>query len=187
MTRSILRGSLGFAAVSLAAYAVWAFAGKGLSAHLKEGGFYAVMAVVFVALSGLALHKLVDGPNSLPRFLKVFIPAFLAYAAVWCGAWFTLGWVKGEWLGSLAGSAAFAAVAGALLGNLKPVGKAALVLFIGHSAGYFLGAPVCYALKGDWRVAGILAWGLLYGLGFGAGIGYAFHVFQRKGEASAAS
>lgn len=180
MIKSIVRGSLGFAAVSLAAYAVWAFAGKALHARLGEGGFYAVVAVVFLGLSGLALHKLVDGPHSFRRFLKVFVPAFIAYAAAWCACWFGLGGVKGEWLGSLAGTAAFAAVSGALLGNLRPFLKVALVLFVSHSAGYFLGGPAYEAVKGEWRVPAILAWGLLHGLGFGAGIGYAFHAFQRK-------
>ena len=180
MRKSVVLGSLGFAAVSLAAYAVWAFAGKWLTATLHEGGFYAVVAVVFLALSGLVLHKLVDGPNSLPRFLKAFVPAFIAYTAAWCACWFALGWVKGEWLGSLLGTAAFAAVLGWSLGNLKPLPKAALVLFMGHSAGYFLGGPVHYGMK-EQRLLGILLWGLLYGLGFGAGIGYAFHAFQRPG------
>jgi hypothetical protein len=176
----VLRGSLGFAAVSLVAYAVWAFAGKCLTAHLKTGGFYAVDAAVFLALSGLALHPLVPGPGSFGRFMKVFVPAYVAYAVVWCGAWFALGFGWGEWLGSFGGCFAFALVAGAVLGNLRPLLRVTLVLFIGHSAGYFLGGPLHYHSGPKYQVLGILGWGLLYGLGFGAGIGYAFHAFCRR-------
>lgn len=177
---SVVRGSLGFAAVSLAAYAVWAFAGKWLTQHLKEGGFYAVDAAVFLGLSGLVLHPLVSGPGRVRRFLTAFVPAFLAYAGAWCGAWFALGFGWGEWLGSLGGCFAFALVAGAVLGNLRPLARTTLALFVGHSAGYFLGGPLHYHSGPGYRILGILGWGLLYGLGFGAGIGYAFHAFCRR-------
>jgi hypothetical protein len=177
---SILRGSLGFAVVSIAAYALWAVAGKWLTGHLKEGGFYAVDAAVFLALTGFLLHPLVAGPRSYRRFMTAFIPAFIAYAAVWCGCWFALHFGWGEWLGSLAGCLAFALVVGAVLGHLRPLLPVTVVLFVTHSAGYFLGGPLHYRSGPEHRVLGILGWGLLYGLGFGAGIGYAFHSFQRR-------
>jgi len=176
---SVFRGALGFGAVSLVAYGVWAFAGKQLGSALGEGGFYAVMAGVFLGLTGLTLHPLIPGPRSFLRFSAVFVPAFLAYAAVWCAFWFKLKFGLGEWLASLGGCVAFAVVAGAMLGGLRALPLAALVLFAGHSAGYFLGAPICYAQKKAHPELGMLAWGLLYGLGFGAGIGFAFHAFQR--------
>jgi len=180
LAASLLRGSLGFAAVSLLAYAVWAFSGKRLSARVGEGGFYALVAAVFLGLSGLALHPLVPGPNSFRRFMKAFVPAFLAYTAVWCAAWFALRFGWGEWLGSLGGSVAFALVVGWSLGNLRPLVPAALLLFVTHSAGYFLGGPLHYRSGPQHHVLGILGWGLLYGLGFGAGIGYAFYAFQKR-------
>jgi hypothetical protein len=121
------------------------------------------------------------GPNSFLRFGKAFLPAFIAYSVAWFACWKALGWVKGEWLGSLAGSVVFVAVVGGSLGSLKPLPKAALAVFVGHSAGYFLGGPIHYAVKDpSLRTLGILAWGLLYGLGFGAGIGYAFYVLQEE-------
>jgi len=112
--------------------------------------------------------------------MKVFVPAFVAYAAVWCGAWFALRFGWGEWLGSFGGCFAFALVAGAVLGNLRPLPRVTLALFVGHSAGYFLAGPLHYHSGPEHRVLGILGWGLLYGLGFGAGIGYAFHAFGRR-------
>jgi hypothetical protein len=176
---SVLRGALGFGAVSLVAYGVWAFAGKALGRRLGEGGFYAVLVAVFVGLAGLALHPLVAGPRSFLRFTRVFVPAFLAYAAVWCAFWFKLKFGLGEWLGSLGGTVAFGLVAAAILGGWRFLPVAILVLFVGHSAGYFLGAPICYSQLKTRPELGMLAWGLFYGLGFGAGIGFAFHALQQ--------
>ena len=172
-TGAILRGSLGFAAVSVAAFSVWAFAG-GLFGG--EPGLYTAIAVVFLAVSGLVLHPLAPEPR-LRRFTLSFVPAFLAYAAVWCAAWFALRFGWGEWLGSFGGSAAFALVLGATLGNLRPTVKVALSIFVAHSAGYFLGGEIYYAMR---DATGKLLWGLLYGLGFGAGIGYAFFTFVKR-------
>jgi hypothetical protein len=177
---SILLGSLGFGAVSVGAFAVWASSGKWLSTHLGEGGFYGVMAAVFLGFSGLTLHRLVQGPYSYLRFMKAFVPAFLAYTAVWCAAWFAFRFGWGEWLGSFGGCAAFALVVGWSLGNLRPLARVALILFATHSAGYFLGGPLHYRSGPDQRLLGILGWGLLYGLGFGGGIGWAFHAFQKR-------
>lgn len=173
-----VRGALGFAAVSVAAFSVWAFGGKWLRDHGGDPALYAAIAAVFLGLTGALLHPLVRGPRSFVRFTRVFVPAFFAYAAGWCMAWFALGLGRGEWLGSLAGSAAFALVAGGMLGNLRAFPRAGGALFVGHSAGYFAGGPLFYAVKSGHAVLGMLGWGLLYGLGFGAGIGYAFFVFQ---------
>ena len=175
---SVLRGALGFGAVSLVAYGVWAFAGKALTRSLGEGGFYAVLVAVFVVLTGLALHPLVAGPRTFLRFTRVFVPAFIAYAGVWCAFWFKLKFGLGEWLGSLGGTVAFALVAAANLGGWRSLPVAILVLFVGHSAGYFLGAPICYSQMKTRPELGMLAWGLLYGLGFGAGIGFLFHALH---------
>lgn len=183
----MVRGSLGFAAVSVAAFAVWAVAGKWLGAHLREGGFYAVEAAVFLGLTGFLLHPLLPGPRSHRRFMAAFVPAFLAYTVAWCGFWFALGFGWGEWLGSLVGCLAFALLAGGVLGHLRPLLPVTAVLFGTHSAGYFLGGLLHYRSGAEFRLPGILGWGLLYGLGFGAGIGYAFHAFQRRVSPSSAA
>jgi hypothetical protein len=189
---SVLRGSLGFAVVSLAGFSVWAFAGRWFYKNTGEVGLYLACAVVFLGLSGLLLHPLLRGPGSLIRFYKVFLPAFMAYAVVWCAAWFVGKAGVGEWIGSLAGSLVFTALIGRSLGNLRSWCWAATVMFISHSAGYFLGGKLMYWMIGSGGTdlfAGMaksqislmakLGWGLLYGLGFGAGLGYAFFVFQK--------
>jgi hypothetical protein len=119
----------------------------------------------------------------------LFVPAFCAYAAAWCAAWFALGFGLGEWLGSFLGSMAFAAVIGLGFGNFSCFFKASVVLFICHSAGYFLGAELMRAAgrasglvslsKPTLNLLGKLGWGAIYGVGFGAGIGYVFHCLQK--------
>jgi len=184
------RGALRFAVVSIAAFSVWAFAGRWFYANLGEAGLYTATAIVFMALSGLLLHSLVEGPGSLRRFYMIFVPAFVAYAMVWCAAWFALRFGWGEWLGSLGGSIVFCVVVGATLRNLRPFIPASAVMFVAHSAGYFLGGLAMRWMTGaaDFSIGSSeaalpvvakLFWGLLYGLGFGGGLGYAFFTFQR--------
>jgi hypothetical protein len=189
----MIRGSIGFAFVSLAAFSVWAFAGQWLETRLGEGGLYAACALVFLALSGLLLHPLVPGPHSLLRFYQIFIPAFLAYAIVWCAVWFILRFGPGEWLASFLATAAFAGVVTWRFHHPRSFFRIALVLFIANSAGYFLGGQLMRWLfthaassffsglsRPSISLIAKLAWGLLYGLGFGAGIGYAFQTAQDK-------
>jgi hypothetical protein len=187
MCQALLRGSLGFAGVSVAAFAVWACAGKWLHAHVGEAGLYVACAMVFIVFSGLALHGLARGPGSLVRFYKIFLPAFGCYAVAWSAAWLACGFGLGEWLGCLVGSFVLAVMIGRGLGHFHSVLKVSLVMFALHSAGYFLGEKLFYWLvnstHGGMRGTPLaalakLGWGMLYGLGLGAGLGYAFFTFQ---------
>src|ERR1044071_6570403 len=172
----MIRGSIGFGIVSLAAFSVWAFAGRWFQNHLGEAGLYATCALVFVALSGVTLHRLAgNGPGSALRFYGIFIPAFLAYAIASCLTWFMLRFGRGEWLASLFGSVAFVAIMSWRLRNAHRFLQTSLIVFALHSAGYFLGGQMMHwLLSSNGSTIAVLAkltWGLLYGLGFGAGIG----------------
>jgi hypothetical protein len=173
LVASVLRGSLGFAAVSVAAFSVWAFGGR----RLGTAGLYGGVAAVFLVLSVFALHPLAGGPV---RFVRSFIPAFAAYCAVWCLAYFRLGMGLGEWLASAGGCFVFALAVGLAQGRLDGLAKAFLVLFVAHSAGYFIGGLPYYAWRKSIPQVVMLGWGLVYGLGFGAGIGYAYHRLRPK-------
>jgi hypothetical protein len=188
-----IRGSWGFALVSLIGFGVWAFAGSWFYKHTGEAGLYAATTAAFFITSGLFLHPLVLGSNPLRRFYRIFIPAFFAYAAIWCAAWFALRFGLGEWLGSFLGSLAFVALVGYGFGNYRRLVKAGLVMFAAHSAGYFLGGKLMHWVAGPEgrallegmsksQISAIakLSWGLLYGLGFGAGIGFSFWNFQTR-------
>lgn len=191
-----LRGAFGFAVVSVGAFSVWAFAGRWFRGHGGEGALYAAIAGVFIALTGLLLHPLVRGERRLLRFHAAFAPAFLVYAVVWSGFWFWLGSGAGEWLGSLLGSATFVAILAWRLGNWTAVGRATGAFFVLHTLGYFAGGQAMALLIGlarrtpppvltapDLIILAKLSWGLFYGLGFGAGLGYAFALLQADGPA----
>ena len=189
---SALRGAIGFAVVSVAAFAVWAFAGRWFRGHGGEGALYASIAGVFVILTGLLLHPLVRSGYRVRRFYQAFGPAFAAYAAVWSVFWFWLKLGAGEWLGALLGSLTFVAIIAWSLGGWPAFVRAAGGFFVLHTAGYFAGGQSMALLIGLSRqkpvpfldaptlvILAKLSWGLLYGLGFGAGLGYVFALFQK--------
>ena len=180
-----LHGSIGFALVSLGAYSIWAFAPRSGGSEL---GMYALIAFVFLVGTGVALAGLLRGEHRVRRFYAFFLPAFLGYAVLWSAAWFLLKGRPGEWVGAAAGTLFFSWIAWRSL--RKPGGFAvgALVLFVLHTAGYFLGSAWMYGtLKAGiegWErpeVAALakLGWGLFHGIGFGAGIGFALSWWQR--------
>ena len=191
---SVVRGTLGFTLVSLGGFAPWVLAGTWFYRHFGEAGLYAVCAVVFLGLSGLLLHRLVLGPGSLIRFYKIFGLAFVAYAVAWTLGWMTL---RGK-IGSLAGLLAGTAAMGLILAHGFAVRGQALkviaVLFAMNAVGYFAGEWMHGAMlvlregnatgvvleKSVRMILSKASWGLCYGLGFGAGIGFAFHACQTE-------
>ena len=186
LVRDLLHGALGFAVVSLASFSIWAFAAGAFRRLGGEPAMYTAIAVVFLGLSGLVLGPLAGGVG---RFYRVFLPAFSVYALLWSAAWFALPNRSGEWLGALAGCAAFVALARWQIGS--HAGWLALFsgFFLLHTAGYFAGSWAMYdfwlasfktgKLEGWTRpqaaVVAKLSWGLCYGLGLGAGLGWFFH------------
>ena len=189
-------GAWRFAVVSVCAFSVWAFAGRPVGKAIGEGGLYAAIALVFVGLAGLLMHPLLRGPRAIPRFYSVFVPAFVVYAAIWSAAWFTMGSGAGDWIGAAAGSLAFVAICGWRLGSFRSFAAVVAGFFVVHTAGYFAGglcmgwlmgpeAPHAFSSvpKRSLAQAGMLAWGVAYGLGFGAGIGMVFRAFQSGEEA----
>jgi hypothetical protein len=182
LVRDVIHGALGFALVSIAAFSVWAFAAPLFRHAGGELGMYAAIAAVFLGLSGIALGPVAGGAG---RFYRAFLPAFFAYALIWCVAWFGLKGRAGEWIGAAAGCLAFAIISMRMLGCMRGWVVAALALFVLHTAGYFAGDWAMYDFWLADRNAKIprpeaamlakLSWGLCYGLGFGAGIGWVFH------------
>lgn len=190
MPRSLLKdtlhGCIGFAFVSIAAFSVWAFGAGWFRSFGGELGMYAAIAAVFLGLSGLVLGPLAGGVG---RFYKAFLPAFFVYAVVWTAAWFALPDKRGEWIGAAAGCLVFVWISMKMLGSTRGWLIAALALFVLHTAGYFAGDWSMYdvfvpkaraAGKGTpefhhYMTLAKLSWGLFYGLGFGAGIGWVFN------------
>lgn len=190
LLRTTLHGSLGFAAVSLAAYSIWAFVPRTVGG---EKGMYALIALVYLGGAGLAMSGLLQGENRLRRFYRMFLPAFFGYALLWSVAWFLIkeppgSWRLREWIGAAAGTLFFSWVCWNSLKKPAGFGIAALVLFALHTLGYFVGGKWMYGLLGSgiegWTkpqvaIVAKLGWGLFHGLGFGAGIGFALGWWQR--------
>jgi hypothetical protein len=194
LRESVLRGTIGFTLVSLGGFAPWTFASRWLHRTIGETGMYATCAIVFVGLSGLLLHRLIIGSGSLARFYEIFSFAFIIYAIGWTVGWMALRGHTGSIVGLLAGTAAMGAVLAHGFGARDAALKIIAALFIANAAGYFVGQwahDAALALK-EGNALGIVlekstratlskaVWGLFYGLGFGAGIGFAFHACQDK-------
>ena len=189
---------IGFTLVSLGGFAPWVLAGRWFYRNVGEVGLYVVCALAFIGLSGPLLHRLIIGPGSLSRFYKIFSLAFLAYAVVWTIAWMTMARTTGGMTAGIIGAVVGTAAMGALLAWGFKASEAMLkviaALLIGNVAGYFIGEWAyngINALKEGNAIGFVLerqtrswlsksAWGLCFGLGFGAGIGFAFHACQSK-------
>jgi hypothetical protein len=172
LRRDLLLGALGYGACSLAAYAVWAFGYRWFRQNGGDALLYPAVAAVLLLLPGFVLHPLAGGRL---RFLKAYVPAFLAYAGTWSAVWFLLRFAHRDWLASALGSLAFVAVAAAVFRSGRGLLRNGLLFFALHSAGYFAGEQAYFALPG---VPGMLAWGLLHGLGFGAGLALTFRTLR---------
>ncbi len=189
---SLRRGIVGFTLVSVAGFAPWALAGRWFHRTVGEAGLYAVCAVTFIGLSGLLLHRLIIGPGSLVRFYKLFGVAFTAYSVAWIVGWMTLRGHLGSVVGLLAGTAAMGWMLARAFDATGTVLKVIAALFVLNAFGYFIGGWVEGGLVGlnEFSLFGMtvekparmmlakLLWGVCYGIGFGAGLGLAFHDCQ---------
>lgn len=194
---SVLRGMLGFTFVSVAGFAPWAGAGGWFYRNVGELGLYLCCAVVFIALSGPLLHRLIIGPGSLSRFYKLFALSFSLYAVLWMAGWMLLRGHPGSIAGLLGGTAVMGFLLAQAFHARELLLKTISALFLLNSAGYFLGGVVEGYLLGLEQFAPFgtplpkrthalmakLLWGVFYGLGFGAGLGAAFYFLQEKTRA----
>lgn len=189
---SLLRGVLGFTLVSIAGFAPWAVAGGWLYERLGEAGLYTVCALVFIGAAGLLMHRLIIGPGSLSRFYLLFAPAFGLYSVAWIVGWMAF---KGH-PGSVAGLLAGTALMGWMLARAFDAGREAIkiiaALFVLNALGYFVGGVVEGALMhanglptggGVQSIVAKSSWGVCYGAGLGAGLGWAFYMCQAKTRA----
>ncbi len=176
LARSIATGAIGFGVVSLCVFATVAFAERWMFRNLGLLGSYLTWIVLFILLSGAVFGSLVVVRWRLPKFYLLFGLAFFAYAGAWMIAYFTLRSTAGELIGSLVGSVLMALVFAAGFDSLRSTLKLSAVLFVSNFLGYFLGAALFYSLS---EPAGMLLFGIVYGLFFGAGIGAALHLVQR--------
>jgi hypothetical protein len=191
---SVQRGTIGFTILSIAGFAPWAITGRWFYRNFGEGGLYVVCALVFVVLSGPLLHRLILGPESLARFYKLFGLTFAAYSILWVAGWMTLRGHPGSVAGLLAGTTAMGWMLACAFDAKHRALKVVAALFVLNSLGYFAGGWAEGAVIGIKQVSlfgtvlakpaqamlAKLLWGVCYGLGFGTGLGVAFHLCQEK-------
>lgn len=175
LARSLVTGGIGFCLVSLCVFATVAFAEGWMYTRLGLFGAYLAWAALFILLGGAVLGSLVVGRWRLPRFYLLFSAAFFAYAVAWVGAYLYVRGAAGEWVGGLAGSLLMGFVLAAGFGVARSTLKLSVILFAAHSVGYFLGSVLNEAVRGH---AGMLLWGVMYGLWLGAGLGATLYFAQ---------
>lgn len=175
--RSVLVGGIGFTIASLVVFGTVAFAGRWMYQNLGVAGAYLIWILLFILLAGGLLGFLVTGPWRLPRFYFLFGLVFLGYSAGWIGAYFTVTGTTGEWLGSLAGSVLLASILALGFKATRTILSLSVLLFVTNSVGYFLGSALNNTLGGR---AGMLLWGLAYGLCLGSGLGATLHIVQAR-------
>jgi hypothetical protein len=176
LVRSILTGSVGFSMASLCVFSTVAFAERWMYTYLTPAGSYLVWIAMFILVGGNFLGSLVRGRWRSPNFYLLFAMAFFAYAVGWIGAYFTLGGTVGEWIGSLLASIFMALVFAIGFGIRRAAPSFSAVLFVTNSFAYFLGSALYSFVHGP---AGMVLWGIVYGLFLGAGIGAVLHLAQR--------
>ncbi|MEW6212493.1 MAG: hypothetical protein AB1631_29475 [Acidobacteriota bacterium] len=176
VAKYLATGAFGFCLASLGVFATVAFAERWMYDHLGLTGAYVVWTSLFILLGGGVLSPLVVG-HRLAWFYVLFTFAFLAYAAGWTGAYFTLGGAAGEWAGSFAGSVLMGAVIAAGFRTFRFAPSLCASLFVANSIGYFTGSALNDSIGGK---AGMLLWGVVYGLALGAGLGASLYIAQRR-------
>ncbi len=179
-----LRGALGFGAVSLLVYGSVAFGGGWMYGALTETGAYAVWAALFLAGAPWILARLLVVPRRRLRFGLAFVGAFLVYAAVWTTVYFLRRDAVGELLASLMAPALLAVTLAIGMGFPGVAGITAVALALGHTGGYYIGRWLHDTLPAPY---GMLAWGLAYGVGFGAALGWAAARLESAADASSPS
>jgi hypothetical protein len=179
---SMGRGILGFTVVSIAGFLPWPIFDHWFRS-LRETHLYIACTAIFIGLSGVCLHRLILGPGSLSRFYKLFSLAFLAYALVWVALWVAWRDDTGSIGGLLGGTAVMGAILSLSFDAPRVMPKVIAALFILNASGYYVGGRIEGKLIIDHPIAAVLLWGLCYGIGFGAGLGVAFHLCQEQARA----
>lgn len=179
--KAIVNGALGFGVASVCVFATVAFAERWMYRNLSPVGAYLAWVALFILVGGTTLGSLVEGRWRLPKFYLLFAIAFFAYAVGWMGAYFTLQGTVGEWAGSVLGAALMALVFAIAFDITRSYLKFALILFAANSLGYFIGSALNDRLNAP---AGMVAWGIVYGLFLGAGIGAVLSIAQQESKSS---
>lgn len=178
--RSLIVGAFGFCAVSLLVFATWSYGERWMYSQFGVYGAYFIWIALFMLTSGAVLSPLIIGPGHLLRFYLFFIVAFFCYGAAWTLIYLNVRGVLRpwrEWIASLVGSIIWAVLIALAFGAKKQLWKLMAVMFVAHSAGYFIGTALFWAMRSE---TGNLLYGVIYGVGMGLGLGGSFYIAQSE-------
>lgn len=166
----VFMSGLRFSLVGLAGFAPWVF---GAGKFGSTGALYTACAIPFFLLGGLALYPDVRGRLGLGKTYLLFFVAFFAFAACWCLLYLTVHGKHGEVYGALAGTIALCLILRFTFRQKGGFLEALGVVFTLFTVGYFIGDWLFYKVIPRSHAAwGQLAWGICFGFGFGAGLGW---------------
>ncbi len=182
LAASVGRGIAGFTIVSVAGFLPWPIFDHWFRG-LREMHLYIACTAIFIGLSGVCLHRLILGPGSLSRFYKLFSLAFMAYAVAWVAVWVALRGDAGSIGGLIGGTVIMGAILSLAFDAPRAMARVVFALFALNGLGYYVGGRIEGKLIIDHPLAAMLLWGGCYGIGFGAGLGVAFHLCQAQARA----
>jgi hypothetical protein len=177
LARSVWRGVVGFTALSLVGFLPWPVFDRWFRS-MREMQLYIACTLLFVGFSGVFLHRLISGAGSRWRFYAVFTIAFLGYAATWVVLWMWLREDRGEFVALVGGILVMAMILASAFDAWRSFLLVLGVLFVCNAGGYYAGRWTEQRLAINHRNVAIALWALWYGIGFGAGLGAAFHFCQ---------
>ena len=179
LSQSLCVGSVGFCFVSTVVFATVAFGERWLYNHLGMALAYAFWTLLFMLGGGTVASRLNRGFQSGARSYAIFALAFFLYAIGWTAAYFALKTAARELLGVIAGTLLMSLTFVCAWAAIRNLAQIFPVLLLANGAGYFAGRYVWRTLDGQ---AGMIGWGVLFGLGLGFGLGYTFHVCREGGR-----
>jgi hypothetical protein len=175
--RFLLTGLIGIGVVSFIVFATVAYAERGLVRGLGHLGAYLFWALTFMVGGGWILGTLVNPPHSRSKFIGVYALGFFLYSAAYVAFYFPLHNVPAEALGIGVGSIVLSLCLGLFFKNRSALPLMTAAIVVTNMIGYFAGRYFWTTVKPP---AGMLIWGILYGIALGAGLGLAMYYGQRK-------
>lgn len=183
----LLLGGILFSIVSVAAYSIWAFAGR---LFPNESSLYAAITICYLAMGGGAVYLASARNASLLRTWTSIAAGFICFGILWSALYFWIGGTHGETFGNALGLLAFVAVVKVIHRSPNGIFTPLSVAFFASTLGYYLGELGEFWLKGmptvlpslsdSYATAGKLVWGFFHG--FGLGVALTFTIDWFTGE-----
>lgn len=173
-----------FCLVSLTAFSLWAF-----QIEFLQGAslLYPAIALVFIlggAPSMLPAYRKNNGSRGQIKYLLIFWPAFIVFAAGWWIFWEMFLNHTGEIFGSFLGLSGMVLIFTCCFRTTRSRASLVATSFAWYTINYYL-ADFCYnelkSINGTWAIpASRLIWGLFFGIGMGTALAFITDSLRQK-------